>query len=397
MPDVLFCALKNLSRKRLRTFLTMGSITIGVTMVVIVSMISSAGRTAVNRELENLGVSGLSISTNASASPDGQKGISSENLNLIRSTSHVETAMPLMIEYSLSTLRTIQSNTLICGIDAGARQAISLTLKHGRLISRGDLKSSALVCVVDETLAREAYGRENITGKTITLQIAGAQEEFRIIGVAEAGSSLLQSLGEFIPSMVYVPYSTLQALTGRENFDQVAVRVDASADVAATENLILNRLRRTAGNNDFFRTDNLSTQRDKLGNLLDIVSLVLTAISGISLIVSGLGIMTIMLVSVNERTREIGVKKAIGASRGRILFEFLAEAVVISLLGSLIGVAVGGGISWFGMQAFGMSVPFVWTDFALLIAFSVLLGAVFGVYPAVKAARLRPVDALRLE
>lgn len=397
MPDVLFCALKNLSRKRLRTFLTMGSITIGVTMVVIVSMISSAGRTAVNRELENLGVSGLSISTNASASPDGQKGISSENLNLIRSTSHVETAMPLMIEYSLSTLRTIQSNTLICGIDAGARQAISLTLKHGRLISRGDLKSGALVCVVDETLAREAYGRENITGKTITLQIAGAQEEFRIIGVAEAGSSLLQSLGEFIPSMVYVPYSTLQALTGRENFDQVAVRVDASADVAATENLILNRLRRTAGNNDFFRTDNLSTQRDKLGNLLDIVSLVLTAISGISLIVSGLGIMTIMLVSVNERTREIGVKKAIGASRGRILFEFLAEAVVISLLGSLIGVAVGGGISWFGMQAFGMSVPFVWTDFALLIAFSVLLGAVFGVYPAVKAARLRPVDALRLE
>ena len=197
--------------------------------------------------------------------------------------------------------------------------------------------------------------------------------------------------------MVYVPYSTLQALTGRENFDQVAVRVDASADVAATENLILNRLRRTAGNNDFFRTDNLSTQRDKLGNLLDIVSLVLTAISGISLIVSGLGIATIMLVSVNERTREIGGKKAIGASRGRILFEFLAEAVVISLLGSLIGVAVGGGISWFGMQAFGMSVPFVWTDFALLIAFSVLLGAVFGVYPAVKAARLRPVDALRLE
>lgn len=375
----------------------MGSITIGVTMVVIVSMISSAGRTAVNQELESLGVSGLSISTNASASSDGQSGISLENLNLIRSTSHVETATPLMIEYSLSTLRNVQSNTLICGIDTGARQAISLTLKHGRLISRGDVQSSSLVCVVDETLAREAYGRENITGKTITIQIAGIQQKFRIIGVAEAGSSLLQSLGEFIPSMVYIPYSTMQTLTGRENFDQVAVRVDASADVAATENLILSRLQRTTNNDGFFRTDNLSTQRDKLGNLLDIVSLVLTAISGISLIVSGLGIMTIMLVSVNERTREIGVKKAIGASRGRILFEFLAEAVIISLMGSLIGVAVGGGISWIGMQTFGMTVPIAWTDFALLIAFSVLLGAIFGVYPAVKAAKLRPVDALRLE
>ena len=161
--------------------------------------------------------------------------------------------------------------------------------------------------------------------------------------------------------------------------------------------MILSRLQRTTNNDGFFRTDNLSTQRDKLGNLLDIVSLVLTAISGISLIVSGLGIMTIMLVSVNERTREIGVKKAIGASRGRILFEFLAEAVIISLMGSLIGVAVGGGISWIGMQTFGMTVPIARTDFALLIAFSVLLGAIFGVYPAVKAAKLRPVDALRLE
>ena len=397
MRDILSCAWKSLARKRLRTLLTAGSITIGVSMVAVVSLIGSAGKTAVNGELESLGISGLSISTNASLSEDGLSGLSEEDLALIRSTGNVETAMPLMIEYSTSTLREVQSGTLICGIDAGAKQAISLSLKDGRLISKADVQSPAMICVVDETLAREAYGRDNITGKTIRLQIGGTQEELEIVGIAEAGSTLLQSLGEFIPGMVYVPYSTLQALTGRSTFDQVAVRVSDSADIEATETLLLSRLERATGTQGYFRTDNLATQRDRLGNLLDIVSLVLTVISGISLVVSGLGIMTIMLVSVSERTREIGVKKAIGASRGRILWEFLAEAVTISLLGSLAGIAVGGGAGWLGIRAFGLEVPIDGAAFGFLILFSVLLGGVFGVYPALKAARLKPVDALRQE
>ena len=397
MKDIVVCALKNLSRKRVRTLLTMASITIGVMLVVVVSLIGSAGKAAVNNELESLGISGLSITANTSLQEGGQAGLSEESLRLIRSTSDVVTAMPLVIEYSTSYLRDTQSSTLICGIDAGAKQAISLSLKFGRLISKGDVQSASLVCVVDELLAKEAYGRENITGKTIRLEIDGAQEEFTIVGVAEAGSALLQSLGDFIPSMVYIPYSTLQALTGRSTFDQVAVRVDASADISATEEKILSRLERAADMQGLYRTDNLAAQRDRLGNLLDIVSLVLTVISGISLVVSGLGIMTIMLVSVGERTKEIGIKKAIGASRGRILWEFLAEAVGISLLGSLAGVAIGGGAGWLGLRAFGLEVSFSWAGLSLLVLFSVLLGAVFGVYPAVKAARLKPVDALRQE
>ena len=128
---------------------------------------------------------------------------------------------------------------------------------------------------------------------------------------------------------------------------------------------------------------------------MDIVTLVLTAISGISLLVSGLSIMTIMLVSVNERTREIGIKKAIGASSGRILWEFLAEAVIISLLGSLAGILLGGGLCWLGMTLVGVRMTLSLTGLLGLIGFSVALGALFGVYPAVKAAKMRPVEALR--
>lgn len=397
MTDIFRCALKSLTRKLLRTILTVSSITIGVTLVVIVNMISTAGTKAVNTELESLGISGLSISTNSTAVSSGKTGITAENLKIIRETDNVSTAMPLMMEYSTSILRNLKSNTLICGIDAGANQVISLSLKHGRLISKSDVAGTEPVCVIDETLAKEAYGRENVTGKTISLKINGSLESFKIIGISEAGSSILQNIGEFIPSMVYIPYTTLQLLTGREYFDQVAVRVNNKEMVNDTQNLIIDRLQKTSSIANYFRADNLSVQRKKMGNLLDIVTMVLTIISGISLIVSGLGIMTIMLVSVNERMREIGIKKAIGASRKRILLEFLTEAIVLSLIGSVTGIILGGLISLIGIHSFGLPVQINWTNIVFLIGFSVVIGTIFGVYPAIKASRLKPVDALRLE
>ena len=171
--------------------------------------------------------------------------------------------------------------------------------------------------------------------------------------------------------------------------------MEPDANLDQTQTTIVSTLERINGQDGTFRTDNLAAQRDRLSGLMDIVSLVLTAISGISLLVSGLGIMTIMLVSVNERTREIGVKKAIGASNSRILFEFLAESVILSLLGSLAGILLGGGGCWIALQAFGVSMSVSLSSLLGLIAFSVILGGIFGVYPAIKAARLRPVDALR--
>lgn len=391
MGEILRCAIKSLSRKRARTWLTVCSIAVGVTMVVIVSFISSAGKFVVNEELESMGISGLSVSCGT-----GQAGLSEGNLYSIRNLAGVETAMPLMIEYSTSQLRDTSNSTLICGLDSGARQVISLELKHGRLISRGDVQAGAMVCVVDETVALEAYSRENITGKTIDLQIGGMTETFTIIGVTEAGSSLLQNVVDLIPGMVYVPYTTLQNLTGRDSFDQIAVRVGEGADVERVESNILHTLEGSSGTGGY-RTDNLAAQRDQLTGLMDIVTVVLTVISGISLVVSGLGIMTIMLVSVNERTREIGTKKAIGATKKRILMEFLTEAVVISLGGSVCGILLGSAVSAAGLFFLGAPIPFDWQGMLLLIAFSVFTGAVFGVYPAMKAAKLKPVDALRME
>ena len=155
MKDILQCAWKSLSRKRLRTLLTVSGIMVGVVMVVIVSAISTAGKRAVNAELDSMGMNGLSVSMESGA-------LSMENLEVIRQLSGVETAMPLMIEYSSSILGGISDSTLICGIDSGARQVISLQLRRGRLITTGDVRSSARVCMLDETVAQAVYGRSNI-------------------------------------------------------------------------------------------------------------------------------------------------------------------------------------------------------------------------------------------
>ena len=390
MRDVLSSALKSLSRTWLHTLLTVSGITVGVIMVVIVSLISNAGKAAVNSELDNMGMNGLSVSTGSAVG-----GLTQDDLQTIRRIGQVEEAMPLMIEFSSSLLCNVSNSAMICGIDSGTTQVISLKLEYGRAISPGDVEGALPVCMLDETVAREAYQRANVTGKTIVLQIGGVEQEFEIIGVTATGSSLLQNVTEFIPGMVYIPYTTMQNLTGRETFDQIAVRVRDGSDVEHAQTSIVSALERSGGLEGLYRTDNLAVQKERLSGLMDIVTLVLTAISGISLLVSGLSIMTIMLVSVNERTREIGIKKAIGASSGRILWEFLAEAVIISLLGSLAGILLGGGLCWLGMTLVGVRMTLSLTGLLGLIGFSVALGALFGVYPAVKAAKMRPVEALR--
>ena len=393
MRDVLGNALKSLSRKTSRTALTISGITVGVTLVMIVSMMSAAGRTVVGQELDSMGLGGLSIS----AEKGNTGALGDDKLTVLRQMADIDTAMPLMLHYATSTMRGQTSNAMICGIDAGAGQVISLSLQHGRLISPGDVAAQATVCVVDEAVAEAAYHRSNIVGKAIDLPFGGTTETFTIVGVTETGSSLLQNLTDYIPGMVYVPYSTLQHLTGRSSFDQIAVRLTDGTDSTTAQQHVVHTLERLSGRSGGYHAENLAMQKDRLGRIMTMVSLVLTVISGISLLVSGLGIMTIMLVSVTERTREIGVKKALGASRGRIMLEFLAEAIIITLLGSVIGIVLGGAAAGIGLAAFGVPVSVSLGSVLSLIGFCVLIGGVFGVYPAIKAARMPPVEALRAE
>ena len=395
MIDILKSAFKNLGRKRVRTVLTILGISIGVASVIIIGNISECGTAALTGELDSLGLSGLSISVSQNAK---NVSLTDTDLNIVKKTEQVEQAMPIMMQTTNIQARTIQKKALVWGIDSKANQIISIKVLYGRSLNNRDIKTNANVCLVDESFSQAAYSRNNIVGKKVSVLCAGVMEDFEVVGIVKTGSGLLQNLiGDYIPTFVYIPYTTMQNAVGRNTIDQIAVKVKSGSNMENVGKSIVTNLNRNDGISDGFYSNNLAKQKDGLTSMLDIVTLILSAVGAISLLVASLSIMIVMLVSVNERTREIGIKKSIGAKRSAILFEFLFEAMLITILGCIAGIIFGYLISFAGASYFGMTLSVRFDIMLLAVGFSLITGIVFGVYPAAKASNLKPVDALRLE
>lgn len=393
MFDYIANGSKNIFRKKLRSILTIVGISIGVLSVIVISTIGEVGKVTINSEIDSLGMSGLTVRTVKSGSE-----LFTAQLSTIEHINDVYDAMPLMLEYTESRMRNVKTDCAVWGIDNGAQNIVSMELLYGRFINKADVASYENVCIVDENFAQKVYKRTNIVGKTMEISLNGHMESFTVIGVVKTGGSLMQGLiGNYIPCFVYMPYTTLKTYTGKSNFDQIAVKLRGGADPDNTAKAIKASLSDVMGGADNVRVENLVAQREQLDRILGIVTLVLSVIAGISLIVAGLSIMTVMLVSVSERTKEIGIKKSIGASRRKIMAEFLAESFLISLIGSGSGAAGGIILSVVGCAVLGLppqlNVPMIL--FSAL--FAIAVGVLFGVYPALQAAKLRPVDALRSE
>lgn len=387
MGELIKGAWRSLSRKRHRTWLTVIGIAVGVMLVSAVVVIGTAGRAFVDEELDSMGVGGLSVMAQT-----GGELISESTLRELRALSCVNSAMPLMVQLGDVSTAAASCESALCGIDAGADQVISLKLRYGRMISPGDVSAAARICVLDEALAKQVFGRVNVVGKTVTVQYGDRYEQLTVAGVSETGSSLLQNFTSMIPGMLYMPYTTHGNITGQAAFDQVAIRVNTDSEAA--ERRVENLLDRLYDGSSPFRTDDLATQKARLEGLVDMIALILAAISAISLVVSGFGIVTAMLSAVSERTREIGIKKAIGATNRRILLEFLTESILLSAAGALLGM-VPSVVLLVVLRLMGIAAPVPIAVFVLLLLFSLVVGGIFGAYPAYKASRLQPVEALR--
>lgn len=336
-----------------------------------------------------MGVDGLSVSAT--------DGLSMGALTAIRQLSAVRQAMPLSLQFASAYTEDGLYSVVGCGIDSGADQVISLELLYGRMLTNGDVAQQAAVCVVDEALALDIFGRKNVVGQTLSLQYQSGSVDVTVVGVSATGSSLLQNVTSLIPYMVYLPYSTQQMVTGVLALDQIAVRLSDGVAADKAEAAIRRQLLYSGEDAEGLTTENLASQRERLDSMMDIVSLALTAIGGVSLLVSGFGILTVMLSSVNERTREIGIKKAIGATRMRILSEFLAGALLLSLFGAGLGLVFGCGAVLVGCLILGFAPSFPTGQLLIAFLLTLILGMAFGAYPAYQAAGLRPVEALRYE
>lgn len=397
LSEAFRCAIRGLLRKKGRSFLTIIGIAIGVTAVIIISNISQCGTVAVNAELDSLGVGGLSISLDTT-NGDSAAVLSDNELSIISNSSYVEKAMPLIFQTGTVSSRGEDTQALLWGIDTNADDVISLKLVYGRFINKGDIAAHSRVCLADESFAEENFGCTNIVGRKITVLCCGNYEEFEVIGVIKTGSGLLQNMmGSYIPTFMYFPYTTIQELYSMSGFHRIAVKVSDGADPDIVGEKLVKTLSTETGFQNSYTAGSMAKQKDGLSQILNIVTMILSAVGGVSLLVASLSIMNVMLVSVGEKKREIGIKKAIGADRGDILKEFLVEASVLTLSGSILGVILGLVVSFVGAFIFGLSLELRYDIMAFTVIFSLLTGIIFGIYPASKASKLKPVDALRLD
>ena len=384
-------AIRHISRKKTRALLTVAGILIGVLSVVIVSIIGDVGKKAVNAELDSMGIGGLCISA---AEQNQQKEFSEMLLGTVQENPYVEEATPFLTKMVSIRVCGKKAQPVVWGIGSNAAQIVSLELVHGRLISEGDVQSKAAVCIVDESFAQMHYKRTNIVGKKIELFSGGGYQPFTVVGVVRSGGSLLQGLmGDVVPTFLYAPYSSL---TGQK-ITKIVAKLSQRTDEAEACASVLAALDGQSGVVQGYQAENLNQQKDRLNGIMDIVTLILSAIGGISLVVAGLSIMTVMLVTVRERTREIGIKKAIGATRKMILFEFLAESLLLSAFGGVAGALLGTAIGLIGCAMIGIPFSVHLSSVLLCILFAIVTGIVFGGYPAAKASALSPADALRTE
>ncbi|MEE1282511.1 MAG: ABC transporter permease [Acutalibacteraceae bacterium] len=391
--EIIVYPAKSLFRKKGRSILTILGVAIGVCSVIIISSIGTFGTTAVNNELDCLGMGGLTIATKKN-----NIDLSENELKAIRGASGVMSATPVYMENSEAISSFGKSeNSIVWGIDDNAKDIVSLQLMYGREINKSDISENSSVCMVDQTFAQSMFGKDNAVGHKISLIIKGNTEIFTIIGVIKTGSGLLQSaMGNYVPNFVYIPYTTMQTLTGATNYSQIITKANPEVNLTSLATKLENTLTFLNGADpNSYTITNLAKQKESLTNILSIVTSILSAVGAVSLVVAGLSIMTVMLVSVGERKREIGIKKAIGATRFIIVREFLCEALTLSIIGCIVGILISFSLVTIGSKLLDVTISINLKTVSITCLFSVVMGAVFGAYPALIAAKLNPAETLR--
>ena len=409
-----FIAMRSLAANKLRSSLTMLGVIIGVGSVITLMSVGRGAEASITSSITDMGTN-LIYLTSKTPGVEGMMSMASPTYSftlddakeIAERVPGVTAVAPIIENYvevataSDSTLGIIEATT------PEFEKALNYPTAEGQFITERHVAARDMVVVLGDTVAKDLFGDENPVGKRV--KINGRQ--FSVIGLLEKKGG--QMMGISMDSIIVVPITTYQSrlfpgrtVRGEDAIQQLAVQIE-NTDIAAIvtadiTDLLMQRHRITEeGKEDFL----IMTQEQMLGmvqQVTGILTIVLGAIASISLIVGSIGIMNIMLVSVTERTREIGIRKAVGAKRRDILLQFLLEAAMLSLSGGIIGIIGGWSVSWListFSEAVGFTIQSVVTaDIVFLAIFvSVFIGLVSGVYPAMRAARLNPIDALHYE
>lgn len=392
----------SLIANKLRSLLTMLGIIIGVAAVIALVSIGNGVKQDIENSISSLGSNLLVVLPGAPRTPGARssqgsmKSLKISDYEAIAKLEGVKAASPMTNGSYVVIYQNKNWTTSVAGVNSNFQDVNNWTMTSGRFFSDKNVQNRERVAVVGQTVVKNLFADEDPVGKEIRVK----NIPFRVIGVLKSKGN--GTMGNDQDDTVLIPYTTsMERVEGIDYLRRVYVvaKDDGGIDrlQADIENLLRVRHNIKDTNLDDFNIQNMKSIMETVAQTTGTFTLFLGAVAAISLVVGGIGIMNIMLVSVTERTREIGVRKALGATYSVIVTQFLIEAVVISLMGGFIGIAFGIGASKVIGMVSGMSTIVSVPTIIMSFAFSMAIGLIFGIYPARKAAKLNPIDALHYE
>ena len=394
-------AVHNIMANKGRSFLTMLGIIIGIASVIAIVSVGEGTKNQMNSEIDDIGGGQIAISVSDEAQTD-EEWITADDVEAIRAVDGIEGVNVSDSFSGETTTGKGNFSLMLTGEGPDAKLLNNATMKHGVYFGENEVQEAKNVCVLSDADAKRLFGTDDVVGMTVDVNCYGLTKSLRICGVTtqKENGTFVSYTYEGMPVTINVPYTTMNEFTGvSDYFFSVTMQADKSLnsqDVADKVVKLMEKRHQCAGK-DYFQVQSFQDIMSSMNQMLDMVTAFISFVAGISLLVGGIGVMNIMLVSITERTREIGTRKALGAKNSSIRLQFIIETVILCLLGGVFGIILGFILGAVAASLLGYAASAPVAAIIGSVVFSMIIGVFFGYYPANKAARLDPIEALRYE
>lgn len=414
ISESLKIAVKCIKANWMRSLLTMLGIIIGITSVIMIVGAGTGVRDYIVGLIEDMGSNAVLVSVDTTQAQDNDYITLDDVANIKQKVNGVERCSPMLMGFGQATIdkTATEATVMMVGVNSDVQFAMTSTCEYGRFFTDEEYDANSPVAIMGIESAKNVYGYEDVTNEYVTVTSSGKSMKIKICGVANVDnltsslggsssmSTMFQTNSDKPIIALFMPCTTLTQITGaKANLSSVFVIAEEGADYDAIGNATVNYLKAVHGNysNGLYTSQNMATYINIVDIIMNVLTIFIAGVGAISLIVGGIGVMNIMLVSVTERTREIGIRKSLGAKTRTITMQFLTESIILCLIGGIIGVVLGVAGAFAACSIIDIQPKITVWLVALALLFSSGVGLFFGIYPARKAAQLSPIDALRSE